>query len=42
MSPKQERSDNMHIEEANPVQCPLQDDIEEEKTNSVYEVCLLS
>lgn len=38
MSPKQQRSDNMHIEEATPVQSPLRDDIEEAKASSIYEV----
>jgi hypothetical protein len=35
---KQDRSDNMHIEEATPVQSPLDNDIEEAKSGSIYKV----
>jgi hypothetical protein len=38
MSPKQGRSDIMHIEEARPVQHSLPDVIEDAKANSIYEV----
>ncbi|KAJ5987744.1 Major facilitator superfamily domain general substrate transporter [Penicillium waksmanii] len=37
MSSKQERSDNIHIEQAAPLQNPLHDDIEEAKAISIYE-----
>jgi hypothetical protein len=38
MPQKQDRSNDMHIEEATPVQGPLDNDIEEAKSGSIYEV----